>query len=161
MTSSSHRSFWAFAFDHLTLTARSIALAWVFWHKSACTLMNLCILIPILPNCCPYPWQFLELSPFIICIFWSSVNACYAPCRSDTDGCRPTRLSSNSVGPPSATLGTPRTALHNLSRDTGNLLTSLSFLLYLLIFPMPHSDYLLRVFLMSRLYTSVVLPVVV
>ena len=52
---------------------------------------------------------------------------------------------------PSATLGTPGTALHNLSRDTGDLLTSLSFPLYLLIFLMPRSDYLLRVFLMFSL----------
>ena len=51
----------------------------------------------------------------------------------------------------SATLGTPGTALHNLSRDTGDLLTSLSLLLYLLIFPMPRSDYLARVFLMFLL----------
>ena len=76
---------------------------------------------------------------------------CYAPCRSDTNGRRPTRLRSNSVGPPSATLRTPGTALHNLSRDTGDLLTSLSFLLYLLIFLMPRSDYLPRVFLMFSL----------
>ena len=73
------------------------------------------------------------------------------PCRSDTNSCRPTRLHSDSVGPPSATLGTPRTALHNLSQDTSDLLTSLSLLLYLLIFPMPRSDYLPRVFLMFSL----------
>ena len=48
----------------------------------------------------------------------------------------PTCLCSDPIGPPSATLGTPRTVLHNLSQDTGDLLTSLSFLLYLLIFPM-------------------------
>ena len=76
---------------------------------------------------------------------------CYALCSSDTDACRPTRLRSDSVGPPSVTLGTPGTALHNLSRDTGDLFTSLSFLLYLLIFPMPCSDYLPRVFLMFSL----------
>ena len=81
----------------------------------------------------------------------SVVGLCYTPCRSDTDGHRPTRLRSDLVGPPSATFGTPRTALHNLSRDTGDLLTSLSFLLYLLIFPMPRSDYLPRVFLMFSL----------
>ena len=61
------------------------------------------------------------------------------------------RLRSDSVGPPSVTLGTPGTALHNLSRDTGDLFTSLSFLLYLLIFPMPRSDYLPCVFLMFSL----------
>ena len=76
---------------------------------------------------------------------------CYAPCSSDTDGCRPTRLHSDSIGPPSVTLGTPGTVLHNLSWDTGDLFTSLSFLLYLLIFPMPRSDYLPRVFLMFSL----------
>ena len=59
-------------------------------------------------------------------------------------------LCSDSVSPPSATLGTPGTALHNLSQDTGDLLTSLSLLLYLLIFPM-HSDYLPHVFLMFSL----------
>ena len=42
-------------------------------------------------------------------------------------------------------------ALHNLSRDTGDLLTSLSLLLYLLIFLMPCSDYLPHVFLMFSL----------
>ena len=67
-------------------------------------------------------------------------------------------LRSDSVGPPLATLGTPGTALHNLSQDTGDLLTSLSFLLYLLIFPMPRSDHLPRVFLM---FSLIVLPVVV
>ena len=76
--------------------------------------------------------------------------SCYVPCRSDTDGRQPTHLCSNSDGPPSATLGTPR-MVHNLSRDTGDPLTSLSFLLYLLIFLMPCSDYLLRVFLMFSL----------
>ena len=76
---------------------------------------------------------------------------CYAPCSSDTDGCQPTCLRSDPVGPPSATLRTPRTVLHNLSRDTGDLFTSLSFLLYLLIFPMPRSDYLPHVFLMFSL----------
>ena len=89
--------------------------------------------------------------------FWKSymnmipLSSCYAPCRSDTNSHRPTRLRSDPVGPPSATLGTPGTALHNLSQDTGDLLTSLSFLLYLLIFPMPRSDYLPRVFLMFSL----------
>ena len=58
---------------------------------------------------------------------------------------------SDSIGPPSATLRTLRTALHNLSRDTGDSLTSLSFLLYLLIFPMPCSDYLPHVLLMFSL----------
>ena len=76
---------------------------------------------------------------------------CYTPCRSDTDGQQPTRLCSNSISPSSATLRTPRTALHNLSRDTGDPLTSLSFLLYLLIFPMPRSDYLPHVLLMFLL----------
>ena len=76
---------------------------------------------------------------------------CYALCSSDTNACRPTRLHSDSVGPPSVTLGTPGTALHNLSQNTGDLFTSLSFLLYLLIFPMPRSDYLPCVFLMFSL----------
>ena len=78
-------------------------------------------------------------------------SLCYAPCRSDTDDRRPTRLRSDPVGPPLASLGTPGTVLHNLSWDTGDLLTPLSFLLYLLIFPMPHSDYLPCVFLMFLL----------
>ena len=76
---------------------------------------------------------------------------CYAPCRSNTDSRWLTRLRSNLVGPPSATLGTPGTALHILSQDTGDPLTSLSFPLYLLIFPMPRSDYLPRVLLMFSL----------
>ena len=80
-----------------------------------------------------------------------SEGQCYAPCSSDTDAGRPTRLRSDSVGPPSVTLRTLGTALHNLSRDTGDLFTSLSFLLYLLIFPMPRSDYLPRIFLMFLL----------
>ena len=64
----------------------------------------------------------------------------------------PTLVSRRAYAPiPSVTLGTPGTALHNLSRDTGDLFTSLSFLLYLLIFPMPRSDYLPRVFLMFSL----------
>ena len=75
----------------------------------------------------------------------------WTPCRSDTNGSWPTRLRSDSVGPPSATLRIPGTALPNLSRDTGDLLTSLSFLLYLLIFLMPRSDYLPCVFLMFSL----------
>ena len=62
-----------------------------------------------------------------------------------------THLHSNPISPPSATLGTPRAVLHNLSQDTGDLLTSLSFLSYLLIFPMPRSDYLPHVFLMFLL----------
>ena len=78
-------------------------------------------------------------------------HLCYVPCSSDTDGRRPTPLRSDSIGPPSATLGTSGTVLHNLSRDTGDLFTSLSFLLYLLIFLMPRSDYLPRVFLMFSL----------
>ena len=78
-------------------------------------------------------------------------SLCYAPCSSDTDAGRLTRLCSDSVGPPSVTLGTLGMALHNLSRDTGDLFTSLSFLLYLLIFPMSRSDYLPRVFLMFSL----------
>ena len=61
---------------------------------------------------------------------------------------RPTHYHFDSVGPPSATL---RTVLHNLSRDTGDPLTSLSFLLYLLIFPIPRSDYLPHVLLMFLL----------
>ena len=73
------------------------------------------------------------------------------PCRSDAHDWQPTCLHSDSVGPPSATLGTPGTVLHNLSRDTSDPLTSLSFLLYLLIFPMPCSDYLPCVFLMFSL----------
>ena len=99
----------------------------------------------------PYSPGFnpIELaSSAIKSIVW---RECYAPCSPDTDTCRPTRLRSDSVSPPSVTLGTPGTALHNLSQDTGDLFTSLSFLLYLLIFPMPRSDYLLRVFLMFSL----------
>ena len=81
-------------------------------------------------------------------------HLCYVPCSSDTDSRRPMPLRSNSIDPPSATLGTSGTALHNLSRDTGDLFTSLSFSLYLLIFPMPRSDYLLRVFLMFSFHSS-------
>ena len=80
---------------------------------------------------------------------WDSEQClCYVPCRSDRP---PTCLRSDSVGPPSATLGPSGTALHNLSWDTGDPLTSLSFPLYLLIFPMPHSDYLPHVLLMFSL----------
>ena len=80
-----------------------------------------------------------------------SVLKCYVPCRSNTNNRQPMCFCSDSVGPPSATLGTPGMALHNLSWDTGDLLTSLSFLLNLLIFPMPRSDYIPHVFLMFSL----------
>ena len=45
---------------------------------------------------------------------------------------------------PSEPLGT---ALHNLSRDSGDFFTTLSILLYLLDYPTPRSDY-------YRMYTS-------
>ena len=56
---------------------------------------------------------YIDVPPIIACVWF-----CYAPCSSDTDGCRPMRLRSDSVGPPLVTLRTPGTALHNLSQDT-------------------------------------------